>query len=57
MVGRDVFTDLFHLLESLEHDFREEKGERVHSFGCRRYKLGLRLESVRGADSQSSRGY
>ena len=27
--GLRVFTDLFHLIHSLEHDYKEEKGQEV----------------------------
>jgi hypothetical protein len=43
-----MFFDLFHLVESLEHDFRQENGDRVHAYGCRRCELELRLRDVRG---------
>jgi hypothetical protein len=43
-----MFTDLFHLLESLEHDYREERGQKVHAYDCRRSALELRLNGVRG---------
>jgi hypothetical protein len=38
-----MFNDLFHIVHSLEHDFIEEKGKRVHSCGCRRCALSVRL--------------
>jgi hypothetical protein len=43
-----VFTDLFHLLESLEHDYREEHGQKVHWYDCRRCALTVRLNGLRG---------
>jgi len=43
-----MFNDLFHVLESLEHDYREENGKRVHAHGCRRCELELRLRDARG---------
>ena len=43
-----MFTDLFHLLESLEHDYREEHGRKVHAYDCRRCALSLRLSAFRG---------
>jgi hypothetical protein len=42
-----MFTDLFHLIQSLEHDHKEEKGQRVHAFGCRRCALNVRLNGFR----------
>ena len=42
-----MFNDLFHLVHSLDHDYREEKGERVHDYGCRRCAIALRLKSFR----------
>ena len=38
-----MFTDLFHLIHSLEHDYKEEKGQNVHAYGCRRCALTVRL--------------
>jgi hypothetical protein len=38
-----MFNDLFHLIHSLDHDFSEENGKRVHSIGCRRCALSVRL--------------
>jgi hypothetical protein len=38
-----VFGDLFHLIYSLEHDYREENGRQVHACGCRRCALTVRL--------------
>jgi hypothetical protein len=42
-----MFSDLFHVVQSLEHDTREEKGERVHSYTCRRCALALRLNDFK----------
>ena len=42
-----MFTDLFHLVESIEHDYRDENGKWVHAYGCRRCELELRLGDVR----------
>jgi hypothetical protein len=42
-----MFNDLFHLVELLEHDYREEHGEHVHSYTCRRCEITLRLKSFR----------
>jgi hypothetical protein len=41
-----MFTDLFHLVQSLEHDYREENGAQVHAYGCRRCALTIRLSDV-----------
>jgi len=43
-----MFTDLFHLIHSLEHDYREEKGVKVHAYGCRRCALAVRLNGFKG---------
>ncbi len=45
--GRRMFTDLFHLIHSLEHDYKEEKGQKVHSYDCRRCALAVRLNSFK----------
>ncbi len=42
-----MFTDLFHLLESLEHDYREEHGQQIHAYGCRRCALTVRVNGFR----------
>lgn len=42
-----MFNDLFHLVNLLDHDFRVEKGERVHAFGCRRCAIALRLKTFK----------
>jgi len=42
-----MFTDLFHLIHSLEHDYKEEKGQKVHSYDCRRCALTVRLNSFK----------
>ena len=42
-----MFTDLFHLIESLEHDFKEENGQKVHSYNCRRCALTARLNGFK----------
>ena len=42
-----MFTDLFHLIQSLEHDYKEEKGQKVHAYGCRRCALTVRLNGFR----------
>ena len=45
--GLRMFTDLFHLIYSLEHDYKEEKGQKVHSYDCRRCALTIRLNSFK----------
>jgi hypothetical protein len=42
-----MFTDLFHLVHSLDHDYREEKGEQVHAVGCRRCAITTRLNGFK----------
>jgi hypothetical protein len=42
-----MFNDLFHLVHSLDHDFNEEKGERVHSYTCRRCALSVQLSAFK----------
>jgi hypothetical protein len=42
-----VFNDLFHLVDLLDHDYREENGRLVHSYTCRRCEIALRLKSFR----------
>jgi hypothetical protein len=42
-----MFTDLLHLLESLDHDYREEHGQKVHAIGCRRCALTVRLNGFK----------
>jgi hypothetical protein len=43
-----MFTDLFSLIHSLDHDYREEKGEKLHAYDCRRCALTVRLNGFRG---------
>jgi hypothetical protein len=43
-----MFTDLFHLIHSLDHDYKEENGQRVHAYGCRRCALTVRLNGLKG---------
>ena len=43
-----MFTDLFHLVQSLEHDYKEDKGKQVHAHTCRRCALTVRLNGFRG---------
>jgi hypothetical protein len=40
-----VFNDLFNLVNLLDHDYREENGERLHSYACRRSEIALRIKS------------
>ena len=42
-----MFNDLFHLIQSLDHDFSEDHGKRVHSLGCRRCALTVRLSGFK----------
>jgi len=42
-----MFNDLFHLIQSLEHDFSDENGERVHLHTCRRCAISLRLSAFK----------
>jgi hypothetical protein len=42
-----MFNDLFHLIHSLDHDFNEDQGKRVHSCGCRRCALSVRLSAFK----------
>ncbi len=42
-----MFNDLFHLIHSLDHDFSEDQGKRVHSCGCRRCALAVRLSAFK----------
>jgi hypothetical protein len=43
-----VFTDLFHLVHSLEHDYKEENGEQIHAVGYRRCAIATRLNGLKG---------
>jgi hypothetical protein len=42
-----MFTDLFHLIQTLEHDYKEDKGQKVHSYDCRHCALIVRLNGFR----------
>jgi hypothetical protein len=42
-----MFNDLFHLIQLLDHDFSEDQGKRVHSCGCRRCALSVRLQAFK----------
>lgn len=42
-----MFTDLFHLVHSLDHDYKEEKGEKIHAVGCRRCAIATRLNGFK----------
>jgi hypothetical protein len=50
-----MFNDLFHLIHSLDHDFSEDHGKRVHSFACRRCALSVRLRAFKMQILQSLR--
>jgi hypothetical protein len=43
-----MFTDLLHLIHPLEHDYKEEKRQKVHSYDCRRCALAVRLNGFKG---------
>jgi len=43
-----MFTDLFHLIESLDHDVKKVDGQKVHAIGCRRCAINLRLNNFKG---------
>lgn len=42
-----MFDDLFHLVRSLEHDYRDDNGQQVHAYGCRRCALATRLNGFK----------
>ena len=42
-----MFNDLFHLIHSLDHDYKEEQGKRVHAIGCRRCAILVRLQAFK----------
>jgi hypothetical protein len=42
-----MLDDLFHLIQSLEHDYKEDQGKRVHALGCRRCALTVRLNGFK----------
>jgi len=42
-----MFDDLSNLVQSLEHDYREENGKRVHAYGCRRCAISVRLSTLK----------
>jgi hypothetical protein len=42
-----MFNDLFHLIHSLDHNFRGEKGKRVPSCGCRGGPLSVRWSAFK----------
>jgi hypothetical protein len=42
-----MFNDLVHLVQSLEHDFRDEEEKRVHSLSCRRCAISVRLRACK----------
>jgi len=43
-----MFTDLFSLIQSLDHDYKKEKGQKVHAYDCRRCALTVRLNDFKG---------
>ena len=42
-----MFNDLFHLVHSLEQDFKDEEEKRVHSLSCRRCATLIRLSAFK----------
>jgi hypothetical protein len=42
-----MFNDLFHIVHSLEHDFKDEEEKRVHSLSCRRCAISVRLSAFK----------
>lgn len=42
-----MFNDLFHTVKTLDHDFREEQGKRVHAYGCHRCAIARKLRSFK----------
>lgn len=42
-----MFDDLFHLVRSLEHDYRQEADKQVHDYDCRRCALTARLNGFK----------
>lgn len=42
-----MFNDLFHLVHSLEHDFRDDEEKRVHSLSYRRCAISVRLTAFK----------
>jgi hypothetical protein len=42
-----MFTDPYHLVRTLEHEYREENGNQVHSYQCLRCQLTVRLNTFK----------
>jgi hypothetical protein len=42
-----MFDDLFHLVQSLDHDYRQDQGKQVHAYGCRRCAIAVRLNGFK----------
>jgi hypothetical protein len=42
-----MFDDLFHLVRTLEHEYREENGKSVHYYQCLRCALTVRLNQFK----------
>ena len=42
-----MFADLFHLIYSLEHDYKLERGQKVYSYDWHRRALTVRLNSFK----------
>jgi hypothetical protein len=42
-----MFDDLFHIVASLDYDYHTERGERVHSYSCRRCAIAMRLNRLK----------
>jgi hypothetical protein len=51
-----MFDDLFDLIHWLEHDFREENGERIHLHTRRRCAISLRLSTTKAQNLKFLRG-
>jgi hypothetical protein len=41
-----MFADLFHRMHSREHDYKEEKGQKIYSFGYRLFAVPVRLNGL-----------
>ena len=50
-----MFDDLFHLVESLDHDYKDEHGKRVHAIGSRWCALSLGLSALKAQIVQTLR--
>ena len=42
-----MFNDLFHLIQSLEHDYKEEGERRIHLHTCRRCAISVQLSAFK----------